>query len=247
MADRPGAGAPSLWRLILIPSVITLAVTLLRLWGELKHWPAVLFNPAAGGAAAVVGITWLVPVLGVYFALKLARGTGDARAARVIAVAVLALVVVFAVNAAVAAIKGEQTSQAIIGVFAVSSVLGGLVGLAAWPALGRILLAYGFAARVPVALLMLAAIRGDWGTHYDAPPPGFPAMRWLGRWFWTGLLPQMTIWTAFTVIVGTLAGGLTLLVVEGRGGRRPARPAVPPVPRGAGLRTAARPRAGRTG
>lgn len=245
MADRPAAGAAPLWRLILVPSVLTLAVTLLRLWGERQEWPAALFSRAPGGGAAVVGITWLVPILGAYFALKLARGAGDVRAARVLATAVLALAVTFALNAGVAAIKGEQTSQGVLGVFAVSSVLGGLVGLLAWPALGRALLAYGLAARVPVALVMLAAIRGDWGTHYDAPPPGFPALGWLAKWLWIGLLPQMTIWIAFTVVVGSLAGGLALLVVERRSDRR--RPARPAERRPAEVRTAPRARAGRTG
>ena len=61
----------SIPQLIFIPSVITLGITILRLVGELQHWPTSLFNPAAGGGGAIVGITWLVPILGVYFAMKL--------------------------------------------------------------------------------------------------------------------------------------------------------------------------------
>jgi len=133
-------------------------------------------------------------------------------------------VVVFAINFLIALIKKEQSSLGIVGVFAVSSGFGALVGLYAWPALGRTLLAYGLAARVPVVLVTLAAIRGDWRTHYDAVPPGFPAMGPLATWFWIGLLPQMTIWMAFTVIVGTIAGGLALLVEEWRGAGRRAAP-----------------------
>jgi hypothetical protein len=208
------------WRLILIPSAITLAVTVLRAWGELQGWPTLLFNRAAGGAA-LLGITWLVPVFGAWFALKLARGVSGVQATRVLGVGILALVVVFAINFLVALLKKEQSSLGILGVFAVSSAFGALVGLYAWPALGRTLLAYGLAARVPVVLVTLAAIRGDWRTHYDAMPPGFPAMGPLATWFWIGLLPQMTIWMAFTVIVGTIAGGLALLVEERRAaGRR---------------------------
>ncbi len=223
MADPPAAGALPLWRLILIPSVLTLAVTLLRVWGELKQWPTVLFNPAPGGGAALVGITWLVPVFGAYFALRLARGEADVQAGRVLAISILALGVVFAIHLWVGTIKKEQSSQGILGVFAVSSVLGGLVGLSAWPALARALLVYGLAARVPVVLVTLAAIRGDWRTHYDQPPPGFPYIgASLAKWLWIGLLPQMTIWMAYTVIVGSIAGGLALLVA----GRRaaPQRP-----------------------
>ena len=226
MADPPAAGAVPLWRLILIPSVLTLAVTLVRVWGELEQWPTVLFNPTPGGGAALVGITWLVPVFGAYFALKLARGEADVQAGRVLAISILALGVVFAIHLWVGTVKKEQGGQGILGVFAVSSVLGGLVGLSAWPALVRTLLAYGLAARVPVVLVTIAAIRGDWRTHYDQPPPGFPYIgNWLAKWLWIGLLPQMTIWMAYTVIVGSIAGGVALLFAGQRAA--PRRPVVP--------------------
>jgi len=68
-----------------------------------------------------------------------------------------------------------------------------------WPALGRPLLAYAWAARLPVVLVMALAIWKGWGTHYDVPPPGFPAMPQLKRWLWTGLVPQATMWVAWTM------------------------------------------------
>jgi hypothetical protein len=43
----------------------------------------------------------------------------------------------------------------------------------------------------------------------------------LPKWFWIGLLPQLTLWIAFTVIIGGFVGGLTAAAV----GRR-AAPAV---------------------
>ena len=67
-------------RLILAPAMITLAVTLLRLVGELNHWSPALFNREAGGGGALIGIVWLVPIFGVYFALRLLRA-GRARPA----------------------------------------------------------------------------------------------------------------------------------------------------------------------
>jgi len=250
MADPQAGGAP-LWRLILVPSLVTLAVTLVRLWGELKQWPTLLFNPTPGGGAALVGITWLVPVFGAWFALKLARNEAGVRAGRVLAISVLALGIVFALHFWVDSIKKEQSSLGVLGVFAVSSFLGGLVGLSAWPALGRALLAYGLAARVPVALIMLAAIRGDWRTHYDQPPPDFAYIgNLIVRWLWIGLLPQMTIWLAYTVIVGSIAGGVALLFAGQRAA--PRRPLVRPVvpvrrpPAAAPPRPVLRPPPGRT-
>ena len=49
---------------------------------------------------------------------------------------------------------------------------------------------------------MAFAIWRRWGTHYDAPPPGFPDLFPMARWLWTGVLPQTTIWIAFTLAVG---------------------------------------------
>ena len=82
----------SIRRLILVPAVITLAVTLLRLVGELQHWSPRLFSREAGGAGALVGIVWLVPIFGIYFAIRLNQaGQGPASRGRAIGFAVAAL------------------------------------------------------------------------------------------------------------------------------------------------------------
>jgi hypothetical protein len=56
---------PRLGRLLLVPALITLAVTVVRLVGELMRWNPTFFSREAGGAGAIVGIVWLVPVFGV--------------------------------------------------------------------------------------------------------------------------------------------------------------------------------------
>jgi hypothetical protein len=58
-------------RLIMYPAIITLLITLLRLFGELLHGPAILFSRAEGGGGAIIGITWLPVIFGPYFAVKL--------------------------------------------------------------------------------------------------------------------------------------------------------------------------------
>src|SRR5215469_1002887 len=84
-----------------------------------------------------------------------------------------------------------------------------------WPALFKTLLAYGYAARIPVAILMLFAIKGNWGTHYDVPPAAdFPAMHWLAKWFWIGAIPQLVDWIAFTMMVGSLFGAIAVGVTK---------------------------------
>lgn len=71
MTNSTSGNSLSTMRLILIPSLITLAVTVLRLAGELEHWSERFFGRAGGGGNAIVGIVWLIPVFGVFFALKL--------------------------------------------------------------------------------------------------------------------------------------------------------------------------------
>ena len=198
-------------RLILVPAVVTLAVTLLRLMGELLRWSPVFFSREAGGAGAIVGIVWLIPIFGVYFARRLSRGgQGPASRGRAVLIA-LGGVVTFVALAAVAfgVLKGAGV-QVVAGNLA--AALAAAVAARGWPALGRTLLAYGLAARVPVALVMLLAMIGRWGTHYELGPPGFPVMGTLATWLWIGLLPQMVFRIGFTVLVGTLFGSLSVLI-----------------------------------
>jgi hypothetical protein len=67
---------PDYGKLILVPALVTLAITLLRLGGEFMDLPSWLASRKAGGAGALLGISWLPPILGVYFAYKLATPPG---------------------------------------------------------------------------------------------------------------------------------------------------------------------------
>jgi hypothetical protein len=217
MSEDPDRGL----RLVAVPAVITLAVTLLRLTGELMQWSPTLFNPAAGGGGALVGIAWLVPVFGCYFAYRLATaGERPAGIGRGILLVILALAILPVSGVAATALGMNPQSLNIFIVYVVASLVAIPIAMRAWPELGRTLLVYALAARIPVALVMLLAIFGNWGTHYDVPPPGFPEMGPLARWAWIGLLPQMTIWIAYTVVIGALFGVVTAAFV-GRG-RSPA-------------------------
>jgi len=202
-------------RLILVPAVITLAVTLLRLVGELQQWSSALFNREPGGVGAIVGIVWLVPVFGIYFALKLAReGEGPGKVGRAFGLVLLALVVMPVTGMAAGAAGVDPNSRTMQLVIVAAAIAAAFVAVRAWPELGRVLFAYGLAARIPVAIVMLIAIFGDWGTHYDVASPEFPQMAPLAKWFWIGLLPQSTFWIAFTVLVGMLFGLIAVAIVH---------------------------------
>src|SRR5437867_12845641 len=75
MIETTSGNRVEIAKLILVPSLITLGVTILRVVGELQNWSPILFGKGAGGGGAIVGIAWLAPIFGIYFALKLS-GTG---------------------------------------------------------------------------------------------------------------------------------------------------------------------------
>jgi hypothetical protein len=206
-------------QMILVPALITLAITLLRLVGELQNWSPSLFNKTAGGGGALIGIVWLIPIFAIYFALKLSgQGDGPASAGRALGISFVALLITVAVTAGVVTLK--LPSVAMASIFAVVSWICTIMALRAWPELGKTLLAYAFAARIPVAIVMLVAILGNWGTHYDVAPPNNPevdAMAPLATRFWIGLLPQMTAWIFITVVMGMIVGSLTAMIVRKRG------------------------------
>jgi hypothetical protein len=204
----------SMTSLILTPALITLAVTVLRLVGELQNWSPRFFSRQAGGAGAVVGIVWLVPIFGIYFAWKLAKAGLAPGAGRVMGHGALAFGLM--VLTIVVGHKTIASQNAQFGLYLVASVVAAWIAYRGWPALGRTLLIYGLAARIPVALVMLVAIFANWGTHYDVAPPNLPEMAPLPKWFMIGFVPQMFMWIPFTIYLGTLFGGLTLLAVRGR-------------------------------
>ena len=201
---------PSIGRLILVPALITLAVTLVRLAGELSQWSPTLFNREPGGPGALVGIVWLIPVFGIYFALRLLRaGAGPVGVGRALAWAGLA----FVLNSSLGFGSFALFPNAPIGqlaIFTATSWLAIALARPAWPALWNVLLAYALAARIPVLVVMFLSIFLGWDTHYAKPRPDFPPMGSWGLFFWTALLPQMSIWIYLTVVGGLIFGALAV-------------------------------------
>ncbi len=200
--------------LILVPSVITLAVTLLRLIGELQNWSPALFNKTAGGGFALVGISWLIVVFGFYFGWRLTRmGYAPASAGKVAGLSVL---IVLAVGVA-SFLAGRISQNAFFAIFILGAVAAIVATKSLWPALWKTLLAYAFAARIPVAIVMLLAIFGKWGTHYDVLPPDFPDTDSpFMTWVLIGLVPQMTLWIYMTVVGGMFFGGIAAAIARKR-------------------------------
>lgn len=220
MAER---GSVSIARLIAIPAVITLGITILRLAGELEHWPAPWFNTSAGGGGALVGISWLPIIFGPYFAWKLASsGEGPEKLGKAAMFWVLGLIIFVGGGFTVFSTVSHPSIVTLIGF--VLMLVAAIVPRAGWRSLGAVLFAYAFAARIPVLIVMFFAMRGNngagWGTHYDAVEPAFAHASFGTKFFDFAIMPQMTLWIGWTVIVGSLLG--IILVAIARPGRRTA-------------------------
>jgi hypothetical protein len=205
--------------LITIPAVITLGVTILRLVGELEHWPKPWFSTSAGGGGAVVGISWLPIFFGPYFALKLAGvGKGPASNGKAIGWAVGSFLMLVAGGFLFGSTFKHPNLLTLLGlVLMLGSAFVPGIG---WGALGKALVAYAFAARIPVLIVMYLAMAGNgragWGTHYDAVPPEFVSAGLAKKFIDLAVLPQMTLWIGWTAAVGSLLGTVAA-VVAGKG------------------------------
>lgn len=201
--------------MVLVPAVVTLLVTLLRLFGELQGWDARLFNKEAGGPGALVGIAWLVLLFGFWFGWRLRRDGAQVKVGRALLLYVLAGGVfaggVWALTASgltkfpkpEAPGQPEGTSY----MLAVMALVP-LVALAAWPRLTLTLIAYGLLARIPVIAVTWFAVHNDWGTHYDRLGPGLAATTETERFLLLSMA-QVTFWPfVFTTVAGGVLGCL---------------------------------------
>ena len=214
MAD---AKAVHITRLIAVPTLITLAVTILRVVGELKHWPTPWFSTAAGGGGALVGISWLPIIFGPYFALKLTdAGEGAASMGKAIGFAFLSLLVfVLAVFWFGATISHPSYITLVpLLLMLVAAFVPGI----GWRSLGNTLVIYAFAARIPVVVVMYFAMHGNggagWGTHYDAVPPAMAHTPLTMKFLYAAIAPQMTMWIGWTAVLGSILGTIVTAVVR---------------------------------
>jgi hypothetical protein len=214
----------SIGQLILVPALITLAVTILRFVGEIKHWSPNWFNHQMG--LSVVAIVWLAPFFGVYFALRLrSLAQQPVSAWRALGLAVLAALIVLFLPGLLP-FRFVFPGRLLYGWSFL--VLAAAVTLPGWPALFKTLLAYAYAARIPIAILMFFAMRHNLGTHYDAVPRDLPAgIGFWPKYLWLAFFAQLVYWVAITIVMGMLFG--TFAAGVARIVRGPARASSSPV------------------
>jgi hypothetical protein len=212
----------SIARLILVPALISIAVTAFRLVGELQHWSNRWFSTDTGGIVPdgvswVIGITWMAPLFGIYFAWRLAtHQRGPTNAMRAVGCSIGGLVILILFRYLILPRINIGFPQILIFVW-IAMAVPALLQAFGWPALFKTLLAYALAARGVVVIVMFFAMRGDWGTHYDYV--GMPAefqMPFWPRFIWLAFFPQLIFWVAFTILTGALTGTIAGVLIGRR-------------------------------
>ena len=198
-------------RLIAVPAFLSIAVTALRLVGELLHWPKPLVNSDVCGKA-ILGVVWLVPVFGTYFAVKFFHAGGAPQR--------FSLSVVLAISALALKLAGTFIMESHGMTYAlrlstnfIATSIGLVLSAVAWPTLSKALLVYGYLSRIPVAIVQYLAMLGRWGTHYDALDPGFPPIGFWPTFLRVSFVPNIFFMEAYTVIVGVLVGTAAIAIL----------------------------------
>ncbi|MCU0867472.1 MAG: hypothetical protein MUC36_27125 [Planctomycetes bacterium] len=220
----PPAAAPSTLSLVVVPAVLTLIISGLRLAGQINEWNPTVFGRAeAGGGGALLGISWLIFVFGLWFGIRLQRGGAGPRSpARAFGISLFALAVVFGGMAVLSnmdlmSLPDEQHPgqprglQWILGLMGV----GCLIMFAAWGRAALVLLVYGLLARIPVVLITWFAMGKDWNTHYTKIPPFFTGIEDADRLSFL-IMPQITFWPMLTILFGTAMACLGALLFRKR-------------------------------
>ena len=210
--------APGIWSMILVPAIVTLVVTILRLVGELQGWNDQVFsNVAPGGEQkpGFMGIAYLVPIFGFWFGFKLRGTTGQpahlGKAALRCLIGAVVLIGGFLLGMEFGWItmpSADEPRQP-TGLW-YSLILMGVTTillLSAWPRLAITLLLYGVLARIPVIIITYLAIANSWDTHHAKLRIGTVLPDGTDRFTFLSM-PQLTFWIVFTMLFGSLFGCL---------------------------------------
>ena len=205
---------PGVLSLVLVPAILSLLVSIARLVGQLVEGPVWLFGEAKPGAPSAVGIVWLIFVFGAWFGFRLrSAGVAPTRllpafwgllAGIAAGVGLIVLSVQFGalvMPAPDTAPRGLHWFMLGLGTMVVGAVL-------AWPRLALTLLVYGYLARIPVIAITALCLSLEWdNTHYTQLPPVDIGDDFGERLLWSSM-PQLTLWPAATVAIGSICGFL---------------------------------------
>lgn len=187
--------------LLLVAGLLTAAISVVRVVGEIEGWDSRWFGAEAGGALSPFGIVWLVPVFGFVFGRRLAHA---GRPPFVASFFVPGFGLVALLGAGVYLFTqfegGELRNW--LGYFVYLGPALALLALFAWPRAFFANLGYGLLARLPVVVIQWLDIKNGWQTHYGKVHPKLPANLTADDRLWLLTIAQGAMWVPFTVLLG---------------------------------------------
>ena len=202
---------PSILSLVMVPAILTLVITVVRVIGELNHWDKTWFGEAkAGGDGALLGISWLMFIFGFWFGLRLQRsGAGVANPGKtllkaVLAIAVPAATILICIKLGVIWFPTPETPGEPLGMAYLMGALGlgALLAFIAWPRVALVLFVYSLLARIPVVVVTWLAVEYNWDTHHTKVPAEFTMPADTDKLSFL-MTPQLTLWPIATIVFGT--------------------------------------------
>lgn len=216
---------PRLLSLVLVPALLTLVLSVVRLLGEINGWsPALFGKPEAGGGGAVLGISWLMFVFGFWFGRRLQNGDvgpgspGKALVLSLIAIGVLAGGMQALQAAGLMWFPDEKNPGEPRGLpwMLALMLVSALVSVVAFRRAAVALFVYALLARVPVVIITWIALgKPEWNTHYTKIPPFFTNIAEADRASFL-IMPQLAFWPGLTVVMGTAMASLGALLAARR-------------------------------
>ena len=197
------------WNLILWPLLITLAVSIARITGEVQGW----ITQQSGGAGFWLGISWLPFVFGGYFGLRLSRAGSRPRLSpawlyALLAFGLLVATVLWRFGPLLEADPSDETIALLrVSVLIITSIAITLAIAMAfvWPRLVWILFCYALPTRLVVVALTWLAKQQGWHTHYTKfGPTGIEVD--MSTTLVSATIAQCGFWIPFTILAGTLVG-----------------------------------------
>jgi hypothetical protein len=154
----------------------------------------------------------LVPIFGIYFAVRLFHaGDTPQRFGRPLLLAISGLVLKLAGTFVMESDAMTYVSR--LSMNFIVTLIGLVLCAMAWRTLCKVLLAYGYLSRIPVTIVQCLAMRGRWGTHYDALDHGFPPIGFWPTFLRVSFVPNIFFMEAYTAIVGSLVGIAAVFVL----------------------------------
>lgn len=199
---------------VVIAAVLTLVVTVVRVFGETRGWDPFWFRSDAGSPFAPFGIVWLVPLFGIWFGRRLAQVGAAPRFVTGFFVPMFGLCAIVLAATWILQHGGDDVATG-FRYLAIGAPIFALLALFAWPRAFAVSLVYAVLARLPVMAVQYLDVHYGWQTHYGRLPEAMLSLPADER-LYVLTIAQLAFWIPFTVLLASGAAAIGAYTVKSR-------------------------------